>query len=454
MERYLKLVEKHKKLITDAFDYIWANPETGYKEWKTHAYLKDVFLSLGYTITEADNIPGFYTEIDTGRTGPTLGIFAEMDALLVPTHPAADKEHQHGQCHRFHVHACGHCVQTAALVGLAAALKEPGVLDDLSGKIRLIVVPAEEGVEFEFRRSLMERGIIQSRSGKCEFLRRGMLDGVDLSFMMHTKTDDKNTAYLNGGSNGLIAKIINFEGFSAHAATPGKGINALYAAHTALAAINSIRETFNDKDHIRVHPIISAGGISVNAIPDTVKMESYVRGATLDAILNANRKVNRAIAASAAAIGAKVKIIDLAGSWPRWNDRNMIRSFCEAMEAVVDKTVCKTEDWNSGCSDMGDMASIMPTIHGYIGGAEGIDHGSNYFITDPETTCVKAAQIELLAAIKLLENDAKEANKAVAEYNPYFKSKEEYIAFQNKINRTYDAVKYLENGNVLLEIGE
>lgn len=447
MEKYLKLVDKHKKLVADAFDYIWSNPETGYREWKTHKYLKDIFLSLGYTLTEAENIPGFYADIDTGRAGPTLGVFAEMDGLIVPTHPAADKE-------TGAVHSCGHCAQAAALVGLAAALKEPNVLDNLSGKIRLIVVPAEEGIELEFRNSLIEKGIIQSRSGKGEFLRRGILDDVDLSLMMHTKVSDKNSAYLNSGSNGLIAKNICFEGFSAHAAAPDKGINALYAANTALCAINAIRETFKDGDHIRVHPIISAGGSSVNAIPDTVKMESYVRGATLDAIVSANRKVNRAIAASAAALGAKVKIMDFAGYWPRWNDRNMIKPFCEAMEAVVDNAICKTSDWGAGCSDMGDVASLMPTIHGYIGGAEGTDHGSDYYITDPETTCVNAAKIELLAAIKLLENDAQEAKKAVSEYNPYFKSKEEYIAFQNKINKTYDAVQYLENGNVILEIGE
>lgn len=448
MEKYSMLIDKHKEHIWNAFNYIWANPETGYKEWKTHEYLKNVFLSFGYTLTEADNIPGFYTEIDTGRKGPTIGIFAEMDAVIVPTHPAADKD-------TGAVHACGHCVQTAAIVGLAAALKEPNALDNLSGKIRLIVVPAEEGIELEFRRSLLEKGVIQSNSGKSEFIRRGMLDGVDLSFMMHAKTgDDNNIAYLISGSNGFVAKTVCFEGFSAHAALPEKGINALYAANTALSAINALRETFEDKDHIRVHPIISAGGSSVNAIPDTVKMESFVRGANLDAIINANRKVNRAIAASAAAIGAKVKIMDAAGAWPRWNDRNMVKSFCEAMETVVDNTVCDLSYWNAGCSDMGDIASIMPTVQGYIGGAEGTDHGSNYFITDPETTCVKMAKIELLAVVKLLENDAKQAKQAVSEYNPYFKSKEEYITFQNKINRTYDAVKYQENGNVILDIGE
>jgi len=38
MDLYKNAVEKNKKLIEDAFEYIWKNPETGFKEWKTHEY--------------------------------------------------------------------------------------------------------------------------------------------------------------------------------------------------------------------------------------------------------------------------------------------------------------------------------------------------------------------------------------------------------------------------------
>ena len=124
MEKYLKIMDSCENVVLDGFNYIWSNPETGYREWKTHKYMKDVFQSLGYEITEIGNIPGFYADIDTGKEGPTLAIFAEMDGLIVPTHPESDKE-------TGAVHSCGHCCQSAALLGLAAALTEPGVLDDL-----------------------------------------------------------------------------------------------------------------------------------------------------------------------------------------------------------------------------------------------------------------------------------------------------------------------------------
>ena len=148
--KLLEAVEKHRALILDAERYIWAHPETGYREKMTSAYLEEKFSALGYTLTRAEDIPGFYTVIDTGREGPEVMILGEMDSLICPTHKEADKA-------TGFVHACGHHAQCAALLGIAAALKEEGALDGLSGKIRLCAVPAEELIEIEYRNTLIEK---------------------------------------------------------------------------------------------------------------------------------------------------------------------------------------------------------------------------------------------------------------------------------------------------------
>ena len=90
MEKYIAMVEKHRQLILDALDYIWANPEIGYKEWKTHEYLETEFAKLGYELTLAGDIPGFTTLIDTGREGPTIAVFGELDSVICASHPEAD----------------------------------------------------------------------------------------------------------------------------------------------------------------------------------------------------------------------------------------------------------------------------------------------------------------------------------------------------------------------------
>lgn len=174
-------VEKYSQLILDAERYIWKHPETGYKEYKTSAYMAEIFENLGYDLTLADGITGFYTVVDTGRPGPEILILAELDSVICPEHKDADPL-------TGAVHSCGHNTQCAALIGIAAALKEPGILDKFCGKIRLCAVPAEELLEIEYRTNLKKEGKIKYLGGKSEFLSRGYFDGVDLAFMVHAST--------------------------------------------------------------------------------------------------------------------------------------------------------------------------------------------------------------------------------------------------------------------------
>jgi amidohydrolase len=292
--------------------------------------MEETFSKLGYELTLAGNIPGFTAEIDTDKEGPTIAVFGEMDALICGSHPAADSE-------TGAVHSCGHCAQAAALIGLAAALKEEGALDGMCGKIRLVAVPAEELIEIEYREELRKQGIIKYFGGKPEFMWRGLLNGVDMAFMIHTGVGNEPSFSINRGTNGCIAKTMTFKGVSSHAGgAPHKGVNALYAANLALNAVNALRETFIDDKHIRFHPIITHGGDAVNAIPETVTMESYVRGASMQEIVKVNKKINRAMAASAAAIGAKLHLRDIPGYWVRQYPDDFRLAFEEAAKLVVD----------------------------------------------------------------------------------------------------------------------
>ena len=444
MKKYIQMAEKHRQLILDALDYIWKNPETGYKEWKTHAYLEEAFAKLGYELTLAGDIPGFTALVDTGKEGPTVAVFGEMDALINRSHPECDPE-------TGAVHSCGHCAQAAALLGLAAALKEPGALDGLCGKILLVVVPAEELIEVEYRQQLREKGIIRYMGGKPEFMYRGLLDGVDMAFMIHTG-GAADQGIINTGSNGCIAKTITFQGKSAHAGgSPHLGVNALYAANLGLNAINALRETFKDNSHIRVHPIVTAGGDAVNAVPDLVRLESYIRGATMDEIVSVNKKVNRALAASAAAMGANVVLQDIPGYWPRKHPEDGIQLVLEAMQPVLSKATASGA-WGTGCSDMGDVGAVMPALHPTIGGASGEFHGNNFYITDPESACVKSAQVQLLMLRLLLQDGGARARSIVENYQPEFPSMQAYFDFVDTLNLDQQAVCY-EDGKVTLNFG-
>ena len=125
-EQLMEMTARHEALIYETADYIWKHPETGYREWNTSAYLAGQFEKLGYTLVKAGDIPGFYADLDTGKPGPKIAILGELDSLIVKNHPDADAE----TCA---VHACGHNAQCATLIGVAAALKEPGALEGMCG---------------------------------------------------------------------------------------------------------------------------------------------------------------------------------------------------------------------------------------------------------------------------------------------------------------------------------
>ena len=235
---------------------------------------------------------------------------------------------------------------------------------------------------------------------------------------------------------------MTFKGVSAHAGgAPHNGVNALYAANLALNAVNALRETFLDDEHIRFHPIITHGGDAVNAIPETVTMESYVRGASMQEIVKVNKKINRAMAASAAAMGAKLRLHDISGYWIRQYPEEFRLAFRDAAKLVVDD-VKLTEGWGTGCSDLGDVCAVMPALQASVSGAVGNGHGNNFYIIDGETACVKSAEAQLALLSVLLKDDAKKANDIITNYKPEFSSMQDYFNFVDKLNIDEEVVTY------------
>lgn len=445
-ERLIKLVEKHRELMLAAERFIWQHPEVGYKEWQTTQYLTRQFEMLGYQVRRPDDIPGFIADLDTGRPGPKFAVLGELDSLFCETHPEADPVTRA-------VHACGHHCQTTAMLGCAAAFSEPGALDGMCGSIRFIGVPAEETIDLEFRAGLIRDGVIHYNAGKIEYLYRGYLDDVDIAAMIHTAVKKKRLFQLIRGGNGCINKHVEFEGVAAHAGVaPWEGVNALYAANVAMTACNALRETFAEKDSIRFHPIITQAGVAANAIPDRVKMDAYTRASTYEKMVQVNGRINQAMAAAAASVGANLQIQDKPGNMPLICDKNLLEMCDEIITELFGEDQVDYIEWSYGSTDMGDISSLIPSVHPETAGAAGTLHGRDYRIDDPEKACVNPAKVLACLAWRLLSDEGAAARKVIREFKPVFKSKAEYFAAVNAIELNRKAVTYLENGDVLLQV--
>src|SRR5262247_3414117 len=429
-QRVSETIERHSDEIVGIGEAIRRHPELGFKELKTSALVAEKFRRLGLVVRTGLALTGVRADVSGGAgAGPTFALIGELDALGVTGHPEADPV-------TGAAHACGHNAQIAGLVGAAIGLLEAGAFEHLAGRVTFIAVPAEEGGDLEWRLNEVRAGRLEFLGGKCELLRLGHLDDVDLAMMIHTTSrPEDGDACVPGSNNGRFGKTARFVGRAAHAGgAPHAGINALYAAQLALAAINAQRETFRDEDTIRVHPILTHGGSQVNVIPGEARIETYVRGRSLEGIRDANMKVDRALRAGALALGATVEIETLPGYLPLRTDPTMARVFRENAELLFGREACREAGHRAGSTDMGDLSQVIPVLHPYMGGARGTGHAADYQIVDRHLAYVMPARAMAAMAVDLLWDDASEAREVLARAVPGM-TRPAYIEFQRSVRR-------------------
>jgi amidohydrolase len=419
----------HKDEIFSLAQSIIKEPEMGFKEHKTAAKIANIFAKYNISHATGQGITGIKALLPGKTHKRKIAVLGEMDAITCVDHPMADAT-------TGAAHACGHHAQIAAMVAASIGLKESGVMDDLDGDVIPFAVPAEEYVEIEYRNRLRREGKIKYLGGKSELIQRGAFDDVDMAMMIHLATDGDShrNVYIGGTSNGFLGKMIRFIGREAHAAgAPHEGINALNAAMVALMAVHAQRETFRDEDHVRFHPIITSGGDLVNVIPADVRIESYVRAKTLEAIMDANKKINRALQGGASAIGAEVEITDLPGFLPLANDNNLTELFKDNAITLLGNDSIIPLEHHAASTDMGDLSHIMPVVHPWIGGVSGNAHTRDFKVVDPEMAYLISAQCMAMTIIDLLADGATKAEQVLTSYQPKM-TKEEYITFMDSIH--------------------
>lgn len=208
---------------------------------------------------------GIVASLDTGREGPTIAFRVDMDAL--PIFESKDENHLPNQL-GFRsladgvMHACGHDAHTSIGLGLATLVKH--YEDQLSGVVKIIFQPAEEGTRGA--KSMVEAGIV---------------DDVDYFIATHVGTGVPNKQFVASNNNFLATSKIDlrFKGRAAHAGSePEQGSNALLAASTAILNLHAISRHSDGMSRVNVGEI--AGGLGRNIVPSEASLKIETRGET------------------------------------------------------------------------------------------------------------------------------------------------------------------------------
>lgn len=278
--RITECIDAHREELLDFARDLMHHPEPGFEEIQTASRVSAFFAGLGLEVEEGLARTGVRGRMRNCRPGPCLTILGEMDAIGCRSHPLADPINGTA-------HACGHHAQLAAMAGAALALTDEKVRETLDGRVGFLAVPAEEYVDADRRKKLAAEGVGFPASGKSEMIRTGVFDDTDLCMTTHVHMIPVKEDFLlgNPACNGFAAQRVTIRGKAAHAAIdPWDGVNALSIAGSALSMMGMMRETFPEKDHIRLHNLIRKAGDVINSVPDEAILETKVRGASLEAI--------------------------------------------------------------------------------------------------------------------------------------------------------------------------
>jgi amidohydrolase len=378
-------------------------PELGFKEVQTRKQLLEYAESFDLKLSADYGINGFAITIGQGK--PHLGLIAEMDALVVPNHPKAS-EIDHA------AHSCGHHLQGIIMLSALGLLKKEKTF---KGSITLFFVAAEEYVDMAYRQNLREEGKITLYSGKQNLILQDAFRDLELMISCHTMGQtDQPSLELNSRLSGFIYKRLTFTGISAHAAVaPHQGVNALNAMVLTQNAIALLRETFQEKDMVRVHLMSTLGGQSANAVPSKAVLEGYVRSIDPEVLSEINAKIDRAALHCSQALGAQCEILDQVGYQPLLQSEalsDVIRPYAESLVGIRG---VKDHQKSFASGDIGDISLMLPTVQFGFSGCSGVVHGADFCMADSQEALVMPVTLILQTLDDLLDHpDKVEAIKA------------------------------------------
>ena len=91
-KRVINTIENNRQRTLGMADFLLKNPELGYCEYKTSAFVKSELEKLGLTVRSNLALTGLRADITSGKPGPRIAIMGELDALPVPNLETSNQE--------------------------------------------------------------------------------------------------------------------------------------------------------------------------------------------------------------------------------------------------------------------------------------------------------------------------------------------------------------------------
>lgn len=320
-------LDTFKDKLIEMSDYLYHHPELGSQEYQSMKLLVEFLESHDFEVETGlvARETSFKAVYDSNKPGPTIAFLAEYDAL-----PGVG-------------HGCGH--NMIATMGVGAGVTLSKVINETGGKVVVLGTPAEE-----------------TNGAKVPMAEEGIFDDVDVAMMVHPG----DVSSKSGHSLAMDAIQFSYHGKTSHAAAaPEKGINALDSVIQLFNGINALRQ--HVRSDVRIHGIITEGGVAANVVPDKAIAQFYVRAKDRAYLNEVVEKVKRIAEGAASMTGASVEMSNYELSYDDMHTNETLSDLFTENLYAAGETKINPANASYGSIDMGNVSQVVPAIHPYIG---------------------------------------------------------------------------------------
>ena len=349
MNKFTEQANLMKEEIIGYRRTIHSNPEVGQELPKTKKYVMDKLREFGYCPEEICE-SGIVATIEGSKPGKTFLLRADMDALPVKEATECEFKSNNG-C----MHACGHDMHTAMLLGAAKLLRENQ--DDIEGTVKLVFQPDEEG--FTGAKKMLKAGVLENPK-------------VDAAMAMHVHSGTPSNVVLCGLGTSIAGcnkfRIV-IKGAGCHGAMPETGVDPInIAAHIyiALQEITSREISATNSAVVTIGKF--SGGDAANIIPGEVIMEGTIRSLNKEVGEFIFSRINDIVTATAKMFRGEAELIELASVPPLANDNKLAHEVTDYMKDLVgERAVVLFEAGGMGSEDFASYSYEVPSLYVMLG---------------------------------------------------------------------------------------
>jgi amidohydrolase len=369
------------------------HPELGLAEHRTGARVRSHLDELGIAHLDGLAGTGVLGTLAGRDGGRVVALRADLDGL-----PLQDaKQVPYRSTIPGRMHACGHDVHTAILLGAARLLTDRRQAGALPGSVKLLFQPAEETV-----------------GGARRLIAEGVLNDppVDAIFGLHVDPAlDVGRVGIRYGQRNAASDLLTLtvHGRSAHGAYPAGGVDAIVVAAQVITALQTVvSRNVDARDSAVVTLGTIEGGTQGNIVASRVRLTGTVR--TLDPTTRSLvlRRVRETAEGVAAGLGAQAEVAIEPSYDPLVNDDAMVDLVrASAARLLGEENVVVVPKPSLGAEDFAFYLARVPGAFYSLGvrnAAAGIVHPIHHELFDVDESCLAlGAALQTLNALAALQ---------------------------------------------------